>query len=170
MPPRAASGTVARGSIVARPERVIGAPPGARADPDRRPRPGACRGRGGSARGHGRDAGDATGCCWSSCARSCPGSRAEAEAYLANVEQLALTADPVRLGVIVSRVRAAAPVYLDWRDQQFASQAEAQSAYLKSGAAAFDATWSTLQEDILLTVANRIDTVLDVVDEMQGGR
>ena len=99
-----------------------------------------------------------------------PQDRAEAEAYLANIEQLALAADPERLGVIVSRVRAAAPAYLDWHDQQFASQAEAQAAYLQSGAAAFDATWSNLREDILLTVANRIDTIIDVVSQMQGGQ
>ena len=99
-----------------------------------------------------------------------PQDRAEAEAYLANIEQLALAADPERLGVIVSRVRAAAPAYLDWHDQQFASQAEAQAAYLQSGAAAFDATWSNLREDILLTVANRIDTIIDVVNQMQGGQ
>ena len=99
-----------------------------------------------------------------------PADRAEAEAYLANVEQLALSADPERLGVIVSRVRAATPVYLDWRGQQYASQAAAQAAYLQTGAGAFDATWKTLRDAILLTVANRIDTVLDVVDSMQGGQ
>jgi hypothetical protein len=99
-----------------------------------------------------------------------PQDRAEAEAYLANVEQLALTADPARLGVVVSRVREAAPAYLDWRDQQFATPAEAQVAFIEGGAAAFDATWTTLQDAILLTVANQIDTILDVVDAMQGGQ
>ena len=99
-----------------------------------------------------------------------PADRAEAEEYLANIERLALAADPVRLGVIVSRVRAAAPTFLDWRSQQFASQAEAQTAYVQSGAAAFDATWTNLRDAILLVVANRIDTIIDVVDEMQGGR
>ncbi len=99
-----------------------------------------------------------------------PQARAEAEAYLARVEQLALAADPARLGVVVSRVRQAAPAYLDWRDQRFATSTEAQDAYLQSGAAAFDATWSALQDAILLSVANQIDTILDVVGAMQGGQ
>ncbi len=99
-----------------------------------------------------------------------PSTRSEAESYLARVEELALTSDPARLGVIVSRLRAAAPVFLDWRDKQFASQQEANTAFLESGAAAFDATWSSLHDAVLLTVANRIDTIIDLVDALQGGR
>jgi hypothetical protein len=99
-----------------------------------------------------------------------PAARQEAEAYLARVEDLALTSDPERLGVIVSRVRAAAPVYLDWRDQPYQTQAEASAAYIQTGAAAFDTTWKALQDAILLTVANRLDTIIGLVDDIQGGR
>ncbi len=99
-----------------------------------------------------------------------PSTRGEAERYLARVEDLALATDPARLGVMVSRLREAVPVFLDWRDQRFSSQAEASTAYLESGAAAFDATWSTLQDAILLSIADRIDTIVGLVDEMQGDR
>jgi hypothetical protein len=99
-----------------------------------------------------------------------PSTRQEAEQYLARVEDLALTSDPERLGVIVSRVRAAAPDFLDWRDQPYQTQAEASAAYIQTGAAAFDTTWNTLQDAILLTVANRLDTIIGLVDDIQGGR
>jgi hypothetical protein len=84
-----------------------------------------------------------------------PDDRTEAEAYIAHVEDLALGSDPVRLGVIVSRVRAAAPAWLDWREQQYATSQEAATAYVQTGAAAFDASWGKLHDAALLTVIDR---------------
>lgn len=93
-----------------------------------------------------------------------PATRLEAEAYLNRMQRLALISDPARLGPVAGRVQEVAPVYLDWRDQQFATPQEANAAYLESGASGFDTNWTLFRNAILLTVANRLDTVLSVMD------
>jgi hypothetical protein len=99
-----------------------------------------------------------------------PIDRAEAEAYLSHVEDLALSSDPARLGTIVSRVRDAAPAWLDWRAQQYANTQEAATAYVSSGAAAFDASWGTLHDAILLTVVDRLSTIISLTGQLEGGQ
>jgi hypothetical protein len=99
-----------------------------------------------------------------------PTDRAEAEAYLSQVEDLALSSDPARLGTIVSRVRDAAPAWLDWRAQQYASTQEAAAAYVSSGAAAFDASWGNLHDAILLTVVDRLSTIISLTGQLEGGQ
>jgi hypothetical protein len=99
-----------------------------------------------------------------------PTDRTEAESYLARVQDLALASDPARLGVIVSRVREAAPRWLDWRAATYATTQEATTAYLQSGASAFDASWENLHDAVLLTVVNRLDTIIDLTSGLEEGQ
>jgi hypothetical protein len=96
-----------------------------------------------------------------------PPTRPEAEAYLERVEMLAGISDPAQLGPVVARVLEAAPVYLDWRDREFDTPEEASQAYLTSGASGFDASWKLFRNAILLTVANRLDAVLTLIDQIE---
>lgn len=99
-----------------------------------------------------------------------PTDRQEGEAFVGAVVDLALASDPVGLGVIVSRVREAAPAWLDWRSRQYATAQEATDAYVQTGAAAFDASWETLHDAVLLTVVNRLDTIIDLADRIEDGQ
>lgn len=99
-----------------------------------------------------------------------PTTRSEGEVFVLHVADLALASDPIGLGVIVSRVRGAAPAWLDWRDGQYGSAQEAADAYAQSGAAAFDASWKNLHDAVLLTVINRLDTIIDLGDRIEDGQ
>jgi len=96
-----------------------------------------------------------------------PEDRDTAEAYLARIQQLAVVSDPARLGQPASRVLETAPVYLDWRDATYGSPAERDAAFLTTGAAAFGTDFDELQNAILLTVANRLDTLLTLHDRIR---
>ena len=96
-----------------------------------------------------------------------PEERDTAEAYLARIQQLAIISDPARLGQPASRVAETAPVFLDWRDAEYASQAERDAAFLTSGAAGFSNDFDELQNAILLTVANRLDALLTLRDRIR---
>jgi ABC-type transporter Mla subunit MlaD len=96
-----------------------------------------------------------------------PETRDEAEARLARIRDLALTSDPQRLGQLVDRVDEAAPAFLDWRFGEFESTADFTEAYVESGANAFDATFDELESEALLTVANRLDSLLTILDRVR---
>jgi hypothetical protein len=93
-----------------------------------------------------------------------PVVRGEAEAYLARLRRLALESDPSRLGPITDRLLEVAPVYLDWRDTDFATTEEATRAFIQTGASGFDTKFRELRDAILLSVANRLDGLLNIVD------
>lgn len=93
-----------------------------------------------------------------------PETRQEAEAYLRRMQRLALVSDPVRLGPLANRVMQVAPVYLDWRDQEFASSEEAAREFARSGARGFTAAFVNLRNAILLTVSNRLDALLNLLE------
>jgi hypothetical protein len=99
-----------------------------------------------------------------------PTTRVEGEAFVARVADLALASDPAGLGVIVSRIRDAAPAWLEWRDGQYVTAQEAADAYARSGAAAFDSSWENLHDAVLLTVVNRLDTIIDLADRIEDGQ
>lgn len=96
-----------------------------------------------------------------------PEDRETAEAYLARIQQLAVVSDPARLGQPASRVLETAPVYLEWRDGTYGSQAEEEAAFLTSGASGFGTDFDELEKAILLTVANRIDALLTMRDRIR---
>lgn len=93
-----------------------------------------------------------------------PEDRAEAEAWIARLRDLALTADPAGLGLPATRLAEAAPDYLDWREATFGSPAEASDALDTGGAANFETRLGEFRDAVLLTVANRIDGILNVLD------
>ena len=96
-----------------------------------------------------------------------PETRPEAEAQLERMRSLALAADPAHLGQLVDRLGEAAPAFLDWRFSDHASDAEAAQTYVDSGASAFDTTMSEFRNEVLLSVANRLDGILTVIDRVR---
>jgi hypothetical protein len=96
-----------------------------------------------------------------------PDTRPEAEAQLQRIRDLALASNPAQLGQLVDRVEAAAPAFLDWRFTPFTSTQEATDAYVSSGANAFDSTMNEFRNEVLLSVANRLDGLLTVLDRLR---
>jgi hypothetical protein len=96
-----------------------------------------------------------------------PPERGSAEAYFGRLQQLAVVSDPARLGQPASRLLETAPIYLDWRDGTYGSQAEQDAAFLSSGAAGFSRDFDDLQKAILLTVSNRLDALLNLRDRIR---
>ncbi|MFV2065167.1 MAG: hypothetical protein ACC726_16880 [Chloroflexota bacterium] len=93
-----------------------------------------------------------------------PESRPEAEAQLERMRRLALSSNPAGLGQLVDRVAETAPAFLEWRFTQFGSPQEASSAYINTGANAFESNMDDFRSAVLLSVANRIDGLLTVLD------
>jgi hypothetical protein len=96
-----------------------------------------------------------------------PATRGEAEAYLSRLRRLALQADPARLGPISDRLQDIAPSWLDWRDTEFLTSDEASMAFIQSGASGFESKLRELRDAILLSVANRLDGLLNTVDRVR---
>ena len=96
-----------------------------------------------------------------------PETRPEAEAQLARIRALALSSNPARLGQLVARVDKNAPAFLDWRFSQFTSSQEATAAYINTGANAFDSSMEEFRDEVLLSVANRLDGLLTVLDRLR---
>ena len=64
----------------------------------------------------------------------------------------------------MDRVSENAPAFFEWRFTQFGSQQEAAAAYISTGANAFDTTMEEFRDAVLLSVANRIDGLLNTID------
>lgn len=99
--------------------------------------------------------------------KEAPETRPEAEAQLERIRRLALTADSAHLGQLVDRLGEAAPDYLDWRYAEHLDPATAAQAYVDSGANAFDSTMSEFRNEVLLSVAGRLDGILTVIDRVR---
>jgi hypothetical protein len=96
-----------------------------------------------------------------------PETRPEAEAQLTRIRNLALSSNPARLGQLVDRVDDAAPAFLDWRFAQFTSSQAATEAYVNSGANAYDSSMDEFRDEVLMSVANRLDGLLTVLDRVR---
>ena len=96
-----------------------------------------------------------------------PEEREPAEAYIQRLQTLAIVSDPTRLGQPASRLLETAPTYLDWRDGDYPTQAERDAAFLSSGAAGFGRDFDELEQAVLLTVANRLDALLNLRDRIR---
>ena len=96
-----------------------------------------------------------------------PETRQEAEAQLARIQRLALSSNPARLGQVVDRVSESAPAFFDWRFSQFSSTEEATAAYINTGANAFESSMEDFRSAVLLSVANRLDGLLNVIDRVR---
>jgi hypothetical protein len=93
-----------------------------------------------------------------------PETRGEAEAYLDRIRSLALVADPSRLAPLATRVMQAAPIYLDWRHAGHASPELRARAFADTGAHGFPTALNNLRNAVLLSVSNRIDGFLNLID------
>ena len=96
-----------------------------------------------------------------------PETRPEAEAQLERIRRLALSSNPAQLGQLVDRVEDAAPAFLEWRFTQFGSTQEATEAYVSTGANAFDSSMNEFRSEVLMSVANRLDGLLTVLDRLR---
>ncbi len=93
-----------------------------------------------------------------------PETRSEAEAQLERMRSLALTSDPARLGQLVDRLDDTAPAFLDWRFGEFDPSADVAAAYIDTGANAFDSSMDEFRSEVLMSVANRLDGLLTILD------
>jgi hypothetical protein len=98
--------------------------------------------------------------------KTLPEDRPSAEAYLERLHRLSAASDPARLGQPADRVLENAAVFLDWRDQAFGSQLEADQAFAQSGAVGFGLRFEEFRDAVLLTVANRLDALLTLRDRV----
>jgi hypothetical protein len=96
-----------------------------------------------------------------------PETRPEAEAQLERLRSLAVAADPSQLTPLIDKVQQAAPAFFDWRYTEFADAQAATQAYVESGAGAFDTSMSEFRNEVLLSVANRLDGLLTVLDRLR---
>lgn len=96
-----------------------------------------------------------------------PETRPEAEAQLERLRSLAVAADPSQLTPLIDKVQQAAPAFFDWRYTEFADAQAATQAYVESGAGAYDTTMSDFRNEVLLSVANRLDGLLTVLDRLR---
>ncbi|MEA2027190.1 MAG: hypothetical protein U9O18_10910 [Chloroflexota bacterium] len=96
-----------------------------------------------------------------------PETRPEAEAQIDRIRSLALSADPGRLGQLVDRIDDAAPAFLDWRFGEFETTAEFSDAYIGTGANAFDSSFEAFRSEVLMSVANRLDGLLTILDRVR---
>jgi ABC-type transporter Mla subunit MlaD len=99
--------------------------------------------------------------------KNLPETRPEAEAQLARIRSLALSSDPARLGQLIDRVDDAAPAFLDWRFGEFDTNAEFSEAYVGTGANAFDSSFEDFRSEVLMSVANRLDGLLTILDRLR---
>jgi hypothetical protein len=93
-----------------------------------------------------------------------PTARAEAERYLERLRRLALIADPMRLAPLIRRMMDAAPEFLDWRDGDFANPEARSRAFAESGAHGFPTAFTTFRNAVLLSVSNRIEGLLVLIE------
>jgi hypothetical protein len=96
-----------------------------------------------------------------------PETRPEAEAQLARIRSLALSSDPARLGQLVDRIDDTAPAFLDWRFGEFEDTAQFSAAYIDMGANAFDSSMEDFRSEALMSVANRLDGLLTILDRVR---
>jgi hypothetical protein len=96
-----------------------------------------------------------------------PETRPEAEAQLERIRSLALASDPARLGRLVDRLDEAAPAFLDWRFGQFETPQEFNAAYVDTGANAFDSSMTDFRSEVLMSVANRLDGLLNILQRVR---
>ena len=96
-----------------------------------------------------------------------PETRPEAEAQLDRIRSYALGSDPARLGQLVDRLDESIPTFLDWRFGEWESTQEFSQAYVDTGANAFDSSMQEFRSEVLLSVANRLDGLLTILDRLR---
>ena len=94
-----------------------------------------------------------------------PETRPEAEAQLERMRSAgAARRTPPAWARSSTASAEAAPAFFEWRFTEFTSADEATQAYIDSGANAFDSSMTDFRNEVLLSVANRLDGLLTVID------
>jgi hypothetical protein len=93
-----------------------------------------------------------------------PELREEAEQYVARLRRLALVSDPVRLAPVAARMADASPIFLNWRHTTYPTADARTRAYAESGAHGFPAALDNFRQAVLLTVSNRLEGFLILIE------
>jgi TolA-binding protein len=93
-----------------------------------------------------------------------PDTRAEAEAYLQRLRRLASVSDPARLAPLAARMTTTGSTFLDWRHDEFATSDARSRAFAESGAHGFPTAFANFRNAVLLTVSNRLDGLLILIE------
>lgn len=93
-----------------------------------------------------------------------PDTRAEAEAYLQRLRRLASVSDPARLAPLAARMTTTGSTFLDWRHDTFATPDARSRAFAESGAHGFTTAFTNFRNAVLLTVSNRLDGLLILIE------
>jgi hypothetical protein len=91
----------------------------------------------------------------------------EAQTYLERLKELALKADPARLGPLATRMVEKSPPYLKWRDKEYTTAEEAAREYARSGAREFQSLFNQFNNAVLQTVVNHIDALLSQLESLR---
>ena len=94
-------------------------------------------------------------------------TRSEAEQHISRVRALAIASDPSGLGQLADRLGEEAPAFLDWRETEFQSTEEATRTFVESGASGFTDTLEEFEDRVLLSVSNRLDGLLSLLDRVR---
>jgi TolA-binding protein len=93
-----------------------------------------------------------------------PDTRAEAELHLRRLQRLASISDPARLAPLASRMLSTGATYLEWRHDAFESPAERSRAFAETGAHGFPTAFTNFRNAVLLTVSNRLEGLLILIE------
>ncbi len=94
-------------------------------------------------------------------------TRSEAEVHIRRVRDLAIASNPSGLGQLADRLGEEAPAFLEWRESEFGSTEEATRSFVESGASAFTDTLEEFEDRVLLSVSNRLDGLLSLLDRVR---
>ena len=93
-----------------------------------------------------------------------PEARGEVELFLERLGDLGLVADPARLAPLATRLRETTEVYLDWRYTQYPSAEARARALAETGAHGFSAAFANYHDAVLLSVSNRLEALLVLIE------
>ena len=93
-----------------------------------------------------------------------PEARGEVELFLERLGDLGLVADPARLAPLATRLRETTEAYLDWRYTQYPSAEARARALAETGAHGFSAAFANYHDAVLLSVSNRLEALLVLIE------
>lgn len=93
-----------------------------------------------------------------------PDTREEAALYLQRLQRLASISDPARLAPLAMRMLSTGATYLEWRHDAFESPAARSRAFAETGAHGFPTAFTSFRNAVLLTVSNRLEGLLMLIE------
>lgn len=91
--------------------------------------------------------------------KSTPETRKSATEYWQGLKRLATEVDPA-LGPKADRVIRLIPVYFDWIEESFATSCDSVESLVNTGAIDFGTVVTDFEKDVLLTLINRMDSIV----------